>query len=146
MGPITFEVNLVGYNHLSSSVKLDAIQGEFVSHGRKFGFTGDISIKCDVVLHQDFEKKRPADIRQPVGTPVKEQAHSRVAPMLKTVAVAGVFVVGVVLVIKASPLILAAAGTAACASMIAGARRNTGVHGLPHILDPNDPRLTGGGA
>jgi hypothetical protein len=49
---------------------------------------------------------------------------------------------GVVVVIKTSPLIAAAALTAA-SSRIAGSGHSPAVHGIPHrhIIDPNDPRL-----
>jgi hypothetical protein len=45
-GPITFEVKQVGFNHFSAGIKLDAMKGDFVSHGRKFGFTADVSISA----------------------------------------------------------------------------------------------------
>jgi hypothetical protein len=82
------------------------------------GFTADVSVKLDVVLHHDFNKKEPADIRQPVGMPVREQARPAISPMLKTVVVGGIIVVGVVIV----PLIAAAALTAAASSRMLGPR------------------------
>jgi hypothetical protein len=161
LGPYTFALEQVGPNHFSQTLSLDAISGEFESDGRKVRFSADVSFKVDVIMHPARRREEAipdnipvrVPVRVPVelkttrvpnelktaSAPVELKPDSRVSTFIKRGLAVGIIVVGVVIVVKAAPVVI----TAALATMGVRALRPATATVMPlsphrHVIHTHD--------
>jgi hypothetical protein len=149
LGPYTLRLEQVGPYHFSHTLSLDAISGDFESDGRKVRFSADVSFKIDVIMHPGAPRRELIPDKIPVKAPVElkttrvpnelktaraqieSKTANRVSTVIKTVLEAGIIVVGVVIVVKAAPVVAAALVT------VSGARALRPISGTVMPLTPN---------